>query len=155
MASTEREPALRLRGGCHCGALALTFESAERPEALTLRACGCSFCRRHGMRSVSDPQGRIAFVVHDPAALNRYRFGLGTAEFLVCRTCGVYIGALMTEERTAFAIANVNALDARGIFAQSARPVRYDGESEAARRARRRARWTPAEIRLPALENAR
>ena len=34
MASTEPSPRCGSRGGCHCGALALTFESAERPEAL-------------------------------------------------------------------------------------------------------------------------
>jgi hypothetical protein len=137
---------LRVAGGCHCGNLELTFETGRGPAELTVRACGCSFCRRHGVRTVSDPQGRIEFVVHDPAQLNRYRFGLGTAEFLVCRICGVYVGAVMAAMGSAYAIANVNALETPEVFGTAAVPVSYDGESAAERQARRQARWTPAAV---------
>ncbi len=144
-AAAPREPS-RLTGGCHCGALELTFETRRQPGELTVRACGCSFCRRHGSRTISDPQGRVEFVVHDPSQLNRYRFGLGIAEFLICRTCGVYVGALMADAGTTYAIINVNVLATPGFFAQGAVPVSYDRESAAERRARRRARWTPAKV---------
>jgi hypothetical protein len=134
----------RLSGGCHCGNLALTFETARDPAELAVRACGCSFCRSHGVRTVSDPKGWIEFVVHDPAQLNRYTFGLGTAQFLVCRTCGVYVGAIMPDAGSAYAIINVNALHTPKVFAQAAVPVNYDRESVAERQARRREQWTPA-----------
>ncbi len=137
---------LRLTGGCHCGHLELTFETRRRPGELTVRACGCSFCRRHGVRAVSDPKGRVEFVVHDLAQLNRYRFGLGIAEFLICRTCGVYVGAIMADVGTTYATINVNVLATPGVFTQGAVPVSYDRESAAERRARRRVRWTPAEV---------
>ncbi len=137
---------LQLVGGCHCGNLELVFETARPPAGLTVRACGCSFCRRHGGRTVSDPAGRVEFVVHDPAELSRYRFGLGTAEFLVCRRFGVYVGAVMAEAAAAWAIVNVNALTTPEVFAEAAVPVSYDRESETERRARRRARWTPARV---------
>jgi hypothetical protein len=78
--------------------------------------------------------------------LNRYRFGLGIAEFLICRSCGVYVGAIMADAETAYAIVNINALATPGIFTRSALPVSYDRESAAERRARRRVRWTPAEV---------
>jgi hypothetical protein len=137
---------LRVTGACHCSNLELTFETGRRPGELTVRACGCTFCRRHGARTVSDPGGRIEFAVHDPSQLSRYRFGLGTAEFLVCRTCGVYVGAVMAAAGSAYAIANVNALETPEVFDTAAVPVSYDGESAAERQARRRARWTPAAV---------
>jgi hypothetical protein len=136
----------RLVGACHCGNLELTFETERRLGELTVRACGCSFCRCHGVRTVSDPRGRIEFVVHDPSQLSRYRFDLGTAEFLVCRICGVYVGAVMAEAGFAYAIANVNALATPEVFGAAAVPVSYEGESAAERQARRRARWTPAAV---------
>jgi hypothetical protein len=136
----------RLIGGCHCGNLELVFETAQPPTEMVVRACGCSFCRRHGGRTVSDPGGQVEILVHQPAELSRYRFGLGTAEFLVCRRCGVYIGAVTTEADAVRAIVNVNALATPKVFAEPALPVSYDRESESERRARRRARWTPARV---------
>jgi hypothetical protein len=145
-AAAARTGPLRLTGGCHCGNLEVTFETGRQPGEIAVRACGCSFCRCHGVRTVSDPEGRIEFVVHDPAHLNRYTFGLASAEFLVCRTCGVYVGAITADAGSAHAIANINALQTPEVFAQTAIPVSYDRESVAERRARRQARWTPATI---------
>ena len=143
---------LRLAGGCHCGNLELAFETLRPPGELTVRACGCSFCRHHGARTISDPAGSVEVFVNDPAALSRYRFGLGTAEFLVCRNCGVYVGAVMTEAGSAYATVNVNALATPEVFAATAVPVSYERELEAERRARRRSRWTPARVSEPAAQ---
>jgi hypothetical protein len=137
---------VRLVGSCHCGNLELAFETRQQPGDVTVRACACSFCRHHGARTVSDPDGRIVFVVHDPTELNRYRFGLGTADFLLCRTCGCYVGAIIEDAGSVYAIVNVNALQTPDVFARGAVPVSYDGEATAERQARRRARWTPAEV---------
>jgi hypothetical protein len=137
---------LRLAGGCHCGNLALTFETARDPAELAVRACGCSFCRGHGGRTVSDPKGRVEFVVHDASRLSRYSFGLGTAQFLVCRTCGVYVGAVMADAGAAYAIVNINTLRTPEVFAKAAVPVSYERESATERWARRRALWTPATV---------
>jgi hypothetical protein len=137
------EEVRQFAGRCHCGNLAVTFETRQPPDGITVRACGCSFCRHHGARTVSDPEGRISFIVHDPAALNRYRFGLGTADFLLCRTCGVYVGAMMEAGGSACAIVNVNCFDPPHPFDREGVPVSYDAESEPARRARRAAGWTP------------
>jgi hypothetical protein len=131
------------KGHCHCGNLEITLETNLPLSSLPLRRCTCSFCSRHGARSTSDPDGRIHFSARDPNALWRYRFGLHTTDFLICRTCGVYIGALTVEGDAAFAIVNANVLDQSDELVQPATPMRYDGEDEAARRDRRRARWSP------------
>ena len=135
-----------LTGRCHCGNIELALETSVLPEDLSLRADTCSFCRRHGARTTSDPSGRAVITVHRPEQLLRYRFGLGTADFLVCGRCGVYMAAVMTEGTRCYATVNVNAFDAVHRFTQPATPVTYEGESAPERSARRRARWTPAVV---------
>jgi hypothetical protein len=86
----------------------------------------------------------VTITVDDPSALTRYRFGLRTADFLVCARCGVYVAALMTEARGSWATVNVNVLEAVDGFGREPECVSYEGETESERRTRRRARWTPA-----------
>jgi hypothetical protein len=52
----------------------------------------------------------------------------------------------MAEGDSAWATVNVNALEPADAFARPATPVSYDGETADERRARRRARWTPAVV---------
>jgi hypothetical protein len=137
---------ITLRGGCHCGNLVVALHSPQPPEALPVRACQCSFCTRHGARTTSHAEGRAEIVVREPAELSRYRFGLGTAEFLICRRCGVYVAAVMTDAGGCYATINVLALAEHERFTQPIAPVRYDEEDAATRMARRRARWTPAVV---------
>lgn len=132
-----------IRGGCHCRNVTLAFETRLAPEALALRADGCSFCRKHGARTTSDPEGRVRITIRDPAAVVRYRFGLRTADFLVCARCGIYVAAVMTEDDGAWATLNANTFEDPDRFAREAEPVDYEGETDAQRRARRRTRWTP------------
>jgi hypothetical protein len=132
-------------GGCHCGNLRYTLETSLALGELPLRACQCSFCRLHGARSTSDPNGRLRFEVRDPAQLTRYRFGLKTADFLICANCGIYVGAVMREGAAQWAIVNANTLDEVEKLTQELKPMDYEGESEAQRLARRRQRWSPAE----------
>jgi hypothetical protein len=136
-------------GGCHCGNLTVRFETAREPAAFSVRSCGCSFCRRHATRTIADPDGRMRVTVRDPANLNRYRFGLETADFLVCRACGVYVGATYHEGGGAWSLVNTPVLAERDVFSQAATPTDHDAETAPARRARRRATWTPTTFDPP------
>jgi hypothetical protein len=40
----------------------------------------------------------------EPALLTRYRWGLATADFLVCGRCGVYVAAVLSEGASAWAV---------------------------------------------------
>jgi hypothetical protein len=135
-------------GGCHCGNISLTFESAREPAAFEVRACQCRFCRKHNTRSVSDPEGRVVIEVARPSDLQRYLFGLRTAEYLLCRTCGVYVAAVVDLDLHPRALVIVNALDDAARFTADPAVTNYDGEDEPARLARRRAAWTPATLKL-------
>ncbi|MGH8442309.1 MAG: GFA family protein [Nevskiaceae bacterium] len=132
-------------GGCHCGNLRFSLETALPLAGLPLRACQCSFCRHHGARSTSDPAGRVRFEVRDAGKLTRYRFGLRTADFLICAGCGIYVGALMREGGSQWAIVNANAFDDVARLTQGVQPMDYEGEDAARRLARRKQRWSPAE----------
>ena len=136
----------RFEARCHCGALALAFTTRRSPAELPLRECQCSFCRKHGARTTADPEGFAEIRVGQRDALARYRFGLATADYLVCARCGVYLAAVMEEGGQAWAVLNVNAFANRAAFGERATPMVYDHEAEAQRRARRRKLWTPARI---------
>lgn len=131
------------RGGCHCGNLRYALETALALDALPLRECQCSFCRHHGARSTSDPQGSLRFEVDEPRRVTRYRFGLKTADFLICATCGVYVGATLEDGGARWAIVNANTLDAAASLRPAGMKMDYDGEDATARALRRKSRWTP------------
>jgi len=133
-------------GACHCGALHLTFETPTDPRALPLRACGCSFCRKHGVRTTSDPAGKVKFRIDDPELLHLYRFGTGTTDTLICRNCGIYLAAVTKVDGALYAIVNVNALDDRSAFERPPEVMDYEGESAEQRQARRKVKWTPATL---------
>jgi hypothetical protein len=135
-----------LRGSCHCGQLRLLLETQLSPEQLPVRECQCTFCRRHQALSTSDPAGRIVIEVGAPSLTTRYRFGLRSADFMICARCGVYVGAVMHQDGVAYAVLNVRAFDDAARFTQPPQPMDYDGEDLAARKARRLARWTPATV---------
>jgi len=130
-------------GGCHCGALSFTFRTERAPTEWTVRACQCTFCRAHDALSTSDPQGEIEFAAHRPEALQRYQFGQRTADFLLCRECGVYLGAVMDLPEGRYGIVNVHAFKPVPEGVPGPAPMSYEGESSADRGARRQQRWSP------------
>lgn len=134
-----------LRGACHCGQIEVDFETAIPLDELPLRACGCSFCRRHGTKAVADPNGHLT-ISAPPNGLNRYRFGLRTADYLICRTCGAYIAAVISGYGEERATLNVTATAIAELADRRAEPVDYDREGIERRRARRLTSWTPSRI---------
>lgn len=122
---------------CHCGAIQVDFET-EKP--LAPRACQCGFCRKHGARTVADPEGSALLRLGPETS--RYRFGTGTTDYLICGRCGVYVGAMAESDGRSYATLNLNAFDDPHPDL-AAEPVSYDGEGAAAKEDRRRANWTP------------
>jgi hypothetical protein len=94
------------KGSCHCGALGFSFQTALPVAKWSVRACQCRFCRAHGALTTSDPGGRLMFDIRDVDLLERYRFGLKTADFLLCKRCGVYVGAQIETFHGAFGTIN-------------------------------------------------
>jgi hypothetical protein len=80
----------KIGGSCHCGNLRFTFEWPTRGSIIPVRACSCGLCTKHKAVWTSHPNGRFSLVIGDEDQLNRYRFGTKTADFHVCRACGVH-----------------------------------------------------------------
>ena len=130
-------------GACHCGAIGWHLHTSIAPADWVLRACQCSFCRAHDTRCVSDSNGRVDFRHSQRERVNLYRFGLRTADFVVCRHCGVYLGAVLNHAKGRFTTVNVNVLcDPIGALPEP-QLMQYDTEDESARIDRRTRVWTP------------
>ncbi|MBO6783059.1 MAG: aldehyde-activating protein [Alphaproteobacteria bacterium] len=134
------------RGGCHCGNIRVAFETGRAPGDFTPQACQCGFCRKHGTAALSDPDGKLTFTIEDPDNASLYRHGLGLTDFIICRTCGVYVGAHMPDPKGDIANVMVNALDDRERFTNPPQPVVRTEEDEESKRVRRRRQWTPSTI---------
>jgi hypothetical protein len=144
--SRPQVPAQSHAGACHCRAIGFVYRTSLAPEAWQIRACQCTFCRIHAALSTSDPNGSLRFNEHVPGALNRYRFGYKTTDFLVCRNCGAYVGATLESGSKGFGIINVRVLHSLLDRLPAAQPMVYEDEGSAVRSARRESRWTPIAI---------
>jgi len=129
-------------GRCHCGAIGFIFRTSQPPARWAVRGCQCSFCRGHGARTISDPEGSVTFQIAEASKLGRYRFGTRSSDFLICGNCGVYVAALLTSSNGQFATLNINTIRAP-LDVPEAVPVSYEGESGDQRQSRREQRWTP------------
>ena len=134
--------AMRIEGRCHCGNVSYALGTRERLDDVVVRICACEFCLRHRPRHWSDPQGSLEIAIEDPGEIVRYRFGHGTADFLICRRCGVYCLAITELDGDFRAVCNLNLALGRG-----ARPrettLEALAESTEERMQRRGAKWTP------------
>jgi hypothetical protein len=132
-------------GQCHCGGVSARFQTDQAPEAIDVRADQCGFCRRHGAKTVSDPAGRLWLQFRE-AAVERYRFGTRTADFIICRSCGSFIAAIID----GYGVLNVVSAAMTAFADRPARPVDYDSETPESRTERRRQRWTPLTLEVTA-----
>lgn len=130
-------------GVCHCGAIGFEFQLGKPGAAWNVRRCDCSFCTAHGAVYTSDPSGELRFRCTDSSQVGRYRFGFRTADFIHCRTCGVFLGAIMESEGREYAVVNVNVLTNAPDDLPAPEIVSFEAESGQERRRRREQRWTP------------
>lgn len=128
-------------GQCHCGALRYTLQWPDMPATLPARACDCSFCQRHGAAWTSHPQGQLHIGVAHPDALTRYRFATATADFLLCRHCGVVVACTSLIDDRLYAVVNVRALVGRAPDSLAVSALSLGEESPGERLQRRRKRW--------------
>jgi hypothetical protein len=81
-----------------------------------------------------------------PRYLQRYAFGLRTSEQILCSRCGVYMAMTLSEKNLVWSVINVDALDDRALFTQTAQPRDYGAEDRQGRLDRRKARWCPTTL---------
>ena len=142
MLVSSKDSIQHFEGSCHCSAIGLVYSTALAPNGWSIRACQCDFCRKHAALPTSDPDGTLEFLTREPDTLHRYRFGQRTADFLLCRHCGIYIGAMMHVDGKHFGIINVRVLRLN-VPLPEAVTMNFDGETVAERQTRRLKRWMP------------
>ncbi|MGA8259133.1 MAG: hypothetical protein WB783_02870 [Arenicellales bacterium] len=130
-----------IQGQCHCRNTSFSLAWDPDPVEIPARACGCSFCTKHGGVWTSNPGGILEVTVKDPALASRYAFGTRTAEFHVCRQCGVVPVVTSRIDDRLYAVVNVNAFEDIDPSLLSVSPTSFDGEGTDSRLARRQRSW--------------
>ena len=136
-----------IRGNCHCQNISFVLAWEPEPGEIIARACGCSFCTKHGGVWTSCPTGRLEVTVRDPALVSRYAFGTATAEFHVCTRCGIVPLVTSRIRGGLYAVVSVNALESVAPALLRRVEATFDAESEEVRLARRMRNWI-ADVRF-------
>ena len=130
-----------IHGKCHCGNIAYELLWPEPGKMLAVRACGCTFCTKHGGVYTSHPDARLNARIADNNSVNRYVFGTKTAEFYVCTRCGAVPFVTSTVENVEYAVVNVNTFENVDPSELDSSATNFDGEDVEGRLGRRMRNW--------------
>ena len=130
-----------IHGACHCGNISFDLAWDPDPAGIPARACGCTFCVKHGGLWTSNAQGKLRVRVKDAERVSKYAFGTHTADFHVCSACGVVPIVTSRIEGREYAVVSVNAFENVDPALLQRSPASFDGEDETARLARRKRGW--------------
>lgn len=126
---------------CHCGNISLEFHWPGDGPLIPVRACGCSFCTKHGGVHTSHPDGRVDVRVDAPDLVERYRFGHRTADFHVCKRCGAVPVITSMIDGELYAVVNVNCFEGVDRETLVASASDFEGENAQSRLDRRKRHW--------------
>jgi hypothetical protein len=135
------EPTMQIAGRCHCGNISFHLDWKSDPPEIAARACGCTFCVKHGGVWTSAPGGALKIRIQDAEQVLKYKFGTGTAEFHICSVCGVVPVVTSRIDGHVYAVVSVNAFEGIDRSLLRTVPASFDGETEAVRLARRKRGW--------------
>lgn len=130
-----------ISGSCHCGNISFSLEWPDEADEIPARACGCTFCQKHGGVWTSHPGATLRARISDAGAVDRYAFGTETANFLVCTHCGVVPLVTSQIDEATYAVVNVNAFDNVDRARIRVQPASFEGEEVSSRLERRRRNW--------------
>jgi hypothetical protein len=135
-----------IHGRCHCGNIAFQLEW-NGPQEIPARACGCSFCVKHGGVWTSHPGSRLTVTLDDADLVSKYAFGTRTATFHVCSRCGAVPLVTSDIDDHLYAVVNVNVLENVDPSSLRHAPANFEGEDVESRLARRKRNWI-ADVRF-------
>lgn len=132
---------MRIEGKCHCGNIRYSLDWPGHLTDIKVRACGCSFCTKHGGRWTSHRDSRLVAEIGDSSLVSKYRFGTATADFFVCARCGAVPFVTSEIDDHVYAVVNVNTFDGIDPSALVTTAANFDGEGTGARLERRKNYW--------------
>lgn len=133
-----------IQGSCHCGNIRFRLDWQPEPGEVPARACGCTFCQKHGGVWTSCPTGSLTVEVADLSRVSRYAFGTKTAQFHICAICGAVPVVTSEIDGKTYAVVNVNTFEGLDPALLKRSAANFDGEDETARLARRARGWIPS-----------
>jgi hypothetical protein len=136
-----------IKGRCHCGNIAFDLEWEEGALDIPARACGCSFCVKHGGVWTSNPSSRLTVAIRDSSLVSEYAFGTRTATFHVCSRCGAVPMVTSEIANHLYAVVNVNVLENVDPSRLRHASANFEGEDIEVRLARRIRNWI-ADVRI-------
>lgn len=131
---------MKIEGKCHCGNIRYDLEWPDAAQ-IPVRACGCTFCTKHGGNWTSNPDARLDAVIADVSRLSRYAFATSTADFYVCTLCGAVPFVISRIGDNAYAVVNVNTFDNVDTSSLQRSAADFEGEETGARLERRKRNW--------------
>jgi hypothetical protein len=131
---------MRIDGRCHCGNICFTLDWPSDGD-IPARACGCTFCTKHGGVWTSHPRAKLEVTITDAALVSRYGFGTHTADFHVCARCGVVPLVTSEIDGKTYAVVNVNTFEDVDASRLKRAGADFEGEETDVRLARRVRNW--------------
>jgi hypothetical protein len=132
---------MKFSGKCHCGNIGYALDWPGDGSEIRTRACGCSFCTKHGGNWTSHCDAELVAEVRDASLVSKYRFGTATADFYVCARCGVAPFVTSAIDGGLFAVVNVNTFEGIDPSALVRTATSFDGEGAGERLERRKRNW--------------
>src|SRR5262245_55242484 len=127
-----------IHGSCHCGNIAFDLDWRSEPAEIPARACGCTFCLKHGGVWTSNAAASLELTVRERSRVNAYTLGTKTATFHICKGCGVVPVVTSRIDDRLYAVVSVNAFEGTAAGMVRRAPVSFDGEATDARLERRK-----------------
>jgi hypothetical protein len=132
---------MKFSGKCHCGNIGYALDWPGDGSEIRTRACGCSFCTKHGGNWTSHCDAELVAEVRDASLVSKYRFGTATADFYVCARCGVAPFVTSAIDDGLFAVVNVNTFEGIDPSALVRTATSFDGDGAGERLERRKRNW--------------
>jgi hypothetical protein len=106
-----------------------------------IRACQCLFCKKRNGQYTSDSKRKVKIHLQEERFINKYRFATKTADFWICKSCGLLPVVTARIGDTMYAVVNLTTADNLDISQLAAKHVNSSSEDKASREERRKRTW--------------
>ncbi len=111
MTQVQTNQMMILEGGCYCGNITYHFYVTQPLTRLSVRACNCTFCSKHGVVYTSDPVGKLSIHIDLDEHVKVYQFASKDIDVVFCAVCGVMPFSVTEIDGDRYATINVNTLN--------------------------------------------
>ena len=138
MTTDER---VTIEASCHCGNIRFSLHWPKTSMEISVRECGCTFCRKHGGAWTSNRNSSLEVNIDDQSLVSEYQFGTATAVFHVCKRCGVVPLVTSNIDDNVYAVINTNTFNNSAQLTFSRSTTDFSGEDVGDRLSRRKQNW--------------